>query len=195
MKKRIAVKIVEKLERTVIVEGEDLEVYEAIEIVENLANGEINLGSSDFSGRDVLLSDEFKDGIVPDDADIENYTYVSNTVNTKIKYLYRDGSNYKQWNEEIIKGKLSSEQIEQILECLDDDSYFIPCQVGLSEIRFEKVTDEDHCWFELDKDSFEYVSEAETVDITPDELVKKFKEAAGNWNESLWLEDYEEEEE
>lgn len=184
MKKRIAVKIVETLERTVIVEAED--AHEAIEVVEELANGEINLGSSDFSGREVLLSDEFKYGIVPDDADIEHYTYVSNTVNTKIKYLYRDASNYKAYNEVIIKGKISPEQINQIMECLDDGEYFIPCQIGFPEIRVGKVDPEvDHCWFELEKSSFKCTSEQETVEITADELVQAFKKATGNWDEFL----------
>lgn len=62
-----AVKIKETLERTVI--------------------------AKDFSGREVLISDEFPDGVVPDDADVSHYMHVTNIVNTKISYLYRDASN------------------------------------------------------------------------------------------------------
>ena len=63
-----AVKIKETLERTVIIEAEDK--YQALEIVEDKANDEINLDAKDFSGREVLISDEFPDGVVPDDADV-----------------------------------------------------------------------------------------------------------------------------
>ena len=86
-----AVKIKETLERTVIIEAEDK--YQALEIVEDKANDEINLDAKDFSGREVLISDEFPDGVVPDDADVSHYMHVTNIVNTKISYLYRDASN------------------------------------------------------------------------------------------------------
>lgn len=39
--------------------------------------------------------------------------------NTKINYLYRNGANYKQPNEEIIKGTITPEQIQTIINCLD----------------------------------------------------------------------------
>lgn len=31
-------------------------------------------------------------------------------VNTKIMYLYRDGSNYKKYSEEVVSGRLDSDQ-------------------------------------------------------------------------------------
>jgi len=43
---KFAVKITETLERTVIIEAEDK--YQALEIVEDKANGEINLDANDF---------------------------------------------------------------------------------------------------------------------------------------------------
>lgn len=89
-----------------------------------------------------MISDEFPDGVVPDDADVSHYMHVTNIVNTKISYLYRDASNYKAYNEVIIKGKISPEQINQIMECLDDGEYFIPCQIGFPEIRIGKVDPE-----------------------------------------------------
>lgn len=145
---------------------------------------------------EALISDEFPDGVVPDDADVSHYMHVTNIVNTKISYLYRDASNYKAYNEVIIKGKISPEQINQIMECLDDGEYFIPCQIGFPEIRIGKVDPEvDHCWFELERSSFECTSEPETVDMAAEELVQAFKEARGNWNEFLWMEDVEWEEE
>ena len=65
-------------------------------------------------------------------------------MNTKINYLYRDGCNYKQHNEEIIAGTFTTEQMNTIIDCLDCGEYFIPSQVGFSEIRFG----DDTCWFE-----------------------------------------------
>ena len=47
-----AVKIKETLERTVIIEAEDK--YQALEIVEDKANDEINLDAKDFSGRELF---------------------------------------------------------------------------------------------------------------------------------------------
>lgn len=187
---KFAVKIKETLERTVIIEAEDK--YQALEIVEDKANDEINLDAKDFSGREVLISDEFPDGVVPDDADVSHYMHVTNIVNTRISYLYRDASNYKAYNEVIIKGKISPGQINQIMECLDDGEYFIPCQIGFPEIRIGEVDPEvDHCWFELERSSFECTSEPETIEMTADELVQAFKEASGNWDEFLWMQDVE----
>lgn len=185
---KFAVKIKETLERTVIIEAEDK--YQALEIVEDKANDEINLDAKDFSGREVLISDEFPDG-----ADVSHYMHVTNIVNTKISYLYRDASNYKAYNEVIIKGKISPGQINQIMECLDDGEYFIPCQIGFPESRIGEVDPEvDHCWFELERSSFECTSEPETIEMTADELVQAFKEASGNWDEFLWMQDVEWEE-
>ena len=70
--------------------------------------------------------------------------------NTKIGYLYRDASNYKKWNEVVIRGSISPEQIDIIIGCLDDELHFIPRQVGLPEERFENpdgtsiIFDEDY---------------------------------------------------
>ena len=51
-------------------------------------------------------------------------------MNTKISYLYRDADNYKVYNECIVQGEISEEQIRQILDCCDMGEYFIPQQVG-----------------------------------------------------------------
>lgn len=191
---KFAVKITETLERTVIIEAEDK--YQALEIVEDKANGEINLDANDFSGREVSFPDEFPDGIVPDDVDVSHFMHVENIVNTKISYLYRDASNYKAYNEVIIKGKISPTQINQIMECLEDGEYFIPCQIGFPEIRIGKVDPEvDHCWFELELSSFQFTSEPETVEITAEELVQAFRKARGNWDKFLWMQDVEWEDE
>ena len=114
--------------------------------------------------------------------------------NTKIYYLYRDASNYKKGNEAIVEGAITQEQIDTIMDCLDEGEYFIPKQVGLPEVRFDKITEDDHCWFELDKYGFTATDEEPTVRMTIDELVEKFKAASGNWDDSKLLADADEEE-
>ena len=69
-------------------------------------------------------------------------------MNTQIRYLYRDASNYKVENECVVTGTFTQEQIAQIMDCCDLGEYFIPSQVGLPEQRFDRYDpEEDHCWF------------------------------------------------
>lgn len=120
--------------------------------------------------------------------------------NLKIGYIYRDADNYKNPNRVIVKGIITEEQKKEILESCDFDGeiyFFIPSQVGLPEERFSKITSADHCWFELNEDSFESTYEETTIEMTAEELVENFKKMSGNWDETQfeWTEDEEEEEE
>ena len=65
-------------------------------------------------------------------------------MNTKITYLYRDASNYKVWNEQVLKGTITDDQIRIICGCLLDGEFFIPFKVGLPEDRFASWTVDDH---------------------------------------------------
>jgi len=103
-------------------------------------------------------------------------------VNTIISYLYRDASNYKVFNEAIVTGKLTLEQIAEILDTLQDGENFIPHQVGLPEKKFDTVTEDDHPWFELHEDAFSVTEAAPTVDITADELYRTFLDCKDRWN-------------
>lgn len=116
--------------------------------------------------------------------------------NTKIYYLYRDASNYKKGNVAIVEGAITEEQIDTIMECLDCGEYFIPRQVGLPEVQFGKITEDDHCWFELCRENFDPTDEEADTGMDVEELVKKFLAASGNWDDSeLLADDYEEDEE
>jgi len=42
-------------------------------------------------------------------------------MNTKLTYLYRDGSNYKQWDEVIVAGSLDR---DAIIRCLWEGNFF-----------------------------------------------------------------------
>ncbi len=104
-------------------------------------------------------------------------------MNTRVAYLYRDASNYKMPNAAVVSGSVSECQANIIMECLDCGLYFIPRQVGLPEERFGEWTDDDHCWFELQRDGFEATGREPDTDMTADELVGKFLDAKGNWKE------------
>ena len=111
-------------------------------------------------------------------------------MNTTIEYLYRDASNYKKWNRVVIRGELSSEQLERIEACLDGD-YFVPRSVGLPEHRITDYrTDDDHCWFEWEVcDVAELTEELPTIDMSAEELVRRFEQVS-HWDETGWMNDY-----
>ena len=106
-------------------------------------------------------------------------------MNTQIRYLYRDASNYKVKNECVVTGTFTQEQIAQIMGCCDLGEYFIPSQVGLPERRFDSYDpEEDHCWFELAEDGFEETARPATVEISAQQLVESFAAAKEHWNDT-----------
>ena len=108
-------------------------------------------------------------------------------MNTRIRYLYRDASNYKVENECVVAGTFTQEQIAQIMGCCDLGEYFIPSQVGLPEQRFDRYdAEEDHCWFELSEDGFEETTRPATVGISAEQLVENFAAAKEHWNDTAF---------
>ena len=108
-------------------------------------------------------------------------------MNTQIRYLYRDASNYKVENECVVTGTFTQEQIAQIMDCCDLGEYFIPSQVGLPERRFDRYDpEEDHCWFELAEDGFEETAKPATVGISAQQLVENFSAAKEHWNDTAF---------
>ncbi|WP_289026725.1 hypothetical protein [uncultured Flavonifractor sp.] len=105
--------------------------------------------------------------------------------NTCIDYLYRDASNYKKPNRAIIRGRLSEEEQQAILDCLSEGEYFIPSQVGLHEERFDDWTEDDHAWFELAPGFAEPCFEDPDVDLDGSQLVERFQAMKGKWNENI----------
>ena len=108
-------------------------------------------------------------------------------MNTKISYLYRDADNYKMPNECVIAGTLTAEQTCTIKDCCDMGEYFIPRQVGLPERRFDRYDPTvDHCWFELNEDSFSETTELPTIALTATEMVNRFKGCQNNWQDEAY---------
>ncbi|WP_394969916.1 hypothetical protein [Candidatus Allofournierella merdipullorum] len=112
-------------------------------------------------------------------------------MNTLMSYLYRDASNYKVTNTVVLAGIITQEQIDEIAEALNAGCYFIPSQIGLPEKRFDDYTEDDHCWFELDPETaFSETVQAPTINMTVAELVRKFGEVNGCWDD-VWANVYE----
>ena len=100
--------------------------------------------------------------------------------------MYRDASNYKQHNEAVVYGTLTEAQKQEIQDALSEGEYFIPCQVGLPEKRFDKVNlQDDHCWFEL-QEIVETDAEP-TEGISAEEVYQNFLNVQGKWDEFRWL--------
>ncbi len=96
--------------------------------------------------------------------------------NIRIKYMYRDGSNYKLHGEAIFTNQslLPPADIEkQIRSCLRDREYFIARQVNLEERFFDVLHDDDHPWHE-----FEAVEETTETAFDPE-----------NWNQCRYRRD------
>lgn len=101
--------------------------------------------------------------------------------NTAFNYLYRDASNYKTWNSVVLKGVMTPEMFEEIKSCCEDGyEEFIPEQVGLDLIRNWETTEDDTPYAELE--DFELVPDKPTTDMTPEELLERFRKAKGNWH-------------
>ena len=102
-------------------------------------------------------------------------------MNTQLEYLYRDAGNYKWFSEVVIVGTLELENIESYLY---EHQFFIPSEVGLSDLQPEELTEDDHIWHEIV--SLNETVDEPTVKISAVELVEGFKAAyAVEWN---WFE-------
>lgn len=75
-------------------------------------------------------------------------------ANTRLRYLYRDGSNYKGYVEMVLRGPLSIGGATLIREACEDGERFLPTQVGLPPAQEELWrshgrSGDDHIWNEL----------------------------------------------
>src|SRR6476646_9926556 len=88
-------------------------------------------------------------------------------MNTRVEYLYRDGSNYKQWGAVVFRGGCDETLLPRLFAALDGGELFIAHQVRLPELFFTdrpRYADE-HCWHEL--------AEAATSSEAPDDLLNR----------------------
>lgn len=107
-------------------------------------------------------------------------------MNTRIYYLYRDASNYKQQNSIVVLGPCDDDIVDRICACLQDGEYFVPDDVGFPVERFGEWTEDDHAFCEMDDTSFELTEDAadevvvddEVRAMTIGEVALRFEEAA-----------------
>lgn len=106
-------------------------------------------------------------------------------MNTRIYYMYRDGSNYKQLEEVVIPGAISEEDKKIILDARDEGSYFIPSQVGLNDLQERMISfpnDDDHVWHELDETNIILTED----DPTPNHEFSDIKELVERFRGIKW---------
>lgn len=101
--------------------------------------------------------------------------------NTRIQYLYRDASNFKTQNEVVIKGQITRDQAKEILSCCEGGE-FIPEQIDWPLERGWDISEDDHCFAELEDHSFEPTDSPATVDMTAEQVMEAFRAAKGNWD-------------
>jgi len=108
-------------------------------------------------------------------------------MNTRIYYLYRDGSNNKIGSQEVLSGTLTDQQISDIRRVCDEGQYFIANDVGLPDLQiqwakkgFPFPTDDDHAWSELE--SIEPTENPTTLTLTAEELYGRFV-TISEWDE------------
>ena len=115
---------------------------------------------------------------------VENDSNPLEAPNTKITYMYRDGSNYKAGHSVVLGGRLDSSDVEAFIGALDNIS-MVPGQVDLKDLQdsFEGCESEwdpdlDHPFHEVEE--IAATSEAVTEIMTAAEFIQKIKDV--KWN-------------
>ena len=88
-------------------------------------------------------------------------------MNTVFNYLYRDGSNYKQWGSVVFAGTITDALTERFACSLESGEFFIADQLRVPEVFPETwpIYADDHCWHEW--------AGFETTDSSPDDLASR----------------------
>ena len=96
-------------------------------------------------------------------------------VNTSFEYLYRDAANYKVFETVVFCGAL---RMKDLTPFLHEGEFFIPTQVGLTDLQPSVKTEFDHGWHEIVE--MKPTDEEITKPLTADILTASFKDAAAN---------------
>ena len=102
-------------------------------------------------------------------------------MNTRFEYMYRDGENYKQYNEVVIQGEFT---LDQLRPHLYEGEFFMPSEVGLEDLQGYPYRNCDHIWHQLV--SAEPTEDAAAVEMGAEEFVARFRKAgAEKWDTPL----------
>jgi hypothetical protein len=112
-------------------------------------------------------------------------------MNTSIRFLYRDASNYKTSAVEILAGVLTDAEKHEIVGLLDlSEDAFIPGQVGLRDLQEDlavysdgRFTSDDRVWHEMLEDLAD-TDDSPTVVLTAKDLLAAFRATNGSWDVS-----------
>ena len=101
-------------------------------------------------------------------------------MNTRVEYLYRDGSNYKQWGVVVFRGVCDATLSRRLFETLDHGEFFIANQVRLPELFFtdRPLYADDHCWHEMAEVIATSAVPDDPLDRTIEEFVKEVEGAS-----------------
>jgi hypothetical protein len=101
-------------------------------------------------------------------------------MNTRVEYLYRDGSNYKQWGAVVFRGECDATLLRRLSAALDREEFFIAAQVRLAELFFDDhpLYADDHCWHELAEVTTTSAAAHDPFDRTIEEFVTEMESAS-----------------
>jgi hypothetical protein len=103
-------------------------------------------------------------------------------MNTRVEYLYRDGSNYKQWAAVVFRGACDESLTRRLFASLDREEVFIAHQVRLPELFFagRPLYADDHCWHEMAEVTATSTLPDDAFDRTIREFVAELERASTN---------------
>lgn len=95
-------------------------------------------------------------------------------MNIKLSYLYRDGSNYKQYGSVVFANpnNIPFETVKQIVTSnLIDGEYFVTQDWSVPELFFDDKNEDDHQWHEFE--SLEITNEPAFSNLFIEQLLDK----------------------
>ena len=100
-------------------------------------------------------------------------------MNTRIDYLYRDSGNFKKYLSVVLTGEIAPDALNDYFH---EGSFFIPSEVGLTDLQPNPFTTYDHIWHEIEEVAF--TNNPPTVLIQAANFLSDFIIASSNsWNE------------
>lgn len=97
-------------------------------------------------------------------------------MNSRIKYLYRDASNFKFWNAFKVGGTV---QISDIKPYLFDREYFVPELIGVQRLNPATTSADDHDLHEIV--SIEPTTERSVICLSSEFPIRLQKVSASGW--------------
>jgi len=101
-------------------------------------------------------------------------------MNTRVEYLYRDGSNYKRWGAVVFRGESDGSLARRLFAALDRGGFFISDQVRLPELFFNDrpLYADDHCWHEMGEVTTTSAAADDLLGRTFEEFVEEMERAS-----------------